>query len=82
MFDLLVAGSILLILCMPLVIIILILKLTGEREAFYYQDRIGFLGKTIKVTKFATMVKDSPNLGTGDITLRNDPRVLPVWKVS
>jgi len=54
--------------------------LTGEHEAFYFQDRIGFMGKIIKVTKFATMVKDSPNLGTGDITLRNDPRVLPLGK--
>lgn len=79
-FDILVSGAILLALSVPLIIVIVILKLTGEREAFYFQDRIGFLGKMIKVTKFVTMIKDSPNLGTGDITLRNDPRVLPVGK--
>lgn len=56
------------------------LEIDGEHEAFYFQDRIGYMGKTVKVTKFVTMVKDSPNLGTGDITLRNDPRVLPVGK--
>ena len=24
------------------------------------------------------MLKDSPNLGTGDVTVKNDPRVLPL----
>ena len=28
--------------------------------------------------KFATMLKNSPNLGTGTVTLKNDPRVLPM----
>jgi lipopolysaccharide/colanic/teichoic acid biosynthesis glycosyltransferase len=78
--DIFVSGTILLILSPLLLLVIAILKLTGEREAFYFQDRIGFKGKTFKVTKFVTMVKDAPNLGTGDITLRNDPRVLPVGK--
>ena len=27
--------------------------------------------------KFATMLKDSPNIGTGTVTLKDDPRVLP-----
>lgn len=79
--DIFVSGAVLLILAVPLCVIIVILKLTGEREAFYFQDRVGLLGKIIKVTKFVTMVKDAPNLGTQDITLRNDPRVLPVGKV-
>jgi len=30
--------------------------------------------------KFATMLKDSPNIGTGTITTRDDPRVLPFGK--
>ena len=30
--------------------------------------------------KFATMLKNSPNMGTGEITLRNDPRVTRVGK--
>ena len=28
--------------------------------------------------KFATMLKNSPNIGTGEITVKNDPRVLPI----
>ena len=79
-FDFLVSGTILLILALPLSVVIIILKLTGEREAFYFQDRVGYLGRIFKVTKFVTMLKNSPNMGTQDITLRNDPRVLPVGK--
>ena len=30
-----------------------------------------------KLYKFATMLKNSPNIGTGTITIENDPRVLP-----
>ena len=62
--DIIVSGIVLLILSPLLIVVIIILKLTGEREAFYFQDRIGFLGKTIKVTKFVTMVKNAPNWGT------------------
>ncbi len=78
--DIVISGAVLLLLSPVLVVVILILKLTGEHEAFYFQDRVGFMGKIIQVTKFATMVKNSPNIGTQDITLRNDPRVLPVGK--
>ncbi|WP_202617479.1 sugar transferase [Roseimaritima sediminicola] len=78
--DITVSALVLLILAVPLAFVIVILKLTGEREAFYLQDRVGQGGKIIQVTKFATMLKASPTLGTQNITLRNDPRVLPVGK--
>ena len=32
------------------------------------------------IYKFATMVKNSPNMGSGDVTLRNDPRVTKAGK--
>ena len=32
------------------------------------------------IYKFATMIKNSPNIGNGDITLRNDPRVTYIGK--
>ena len=41
------------------------------------QQRVGHRGKTFGLIKFATMLKDSPNMGAGSITLRDDPRVLP-----
>jgi lipopolysaccharide/colanic/teichoic acid biosynthesis glycosyltransferase len=36
--------------------------------------------KLFNLLKFATMLKDSPNLGSGTVTLKSDPRVLPVGK--
>ena len=73
-----VLSSIALLVLSPLLFpIAVILKLTGEHYIFYKQERVGFKGKSFGLLKFATMLKDSPNLGTGDITLQNDPRVLP-----
>ena len=74
----LVALLFLLPLLLPVVII---LRFTGEGEVFYQQDRVGQSGKVFGVKKFATMLKDSPNLGTGTITVKNDTRVLPVGKI-
>jgi lipopolysaccharide/colanic/teichoic acid biosynthesis glycosyltransferase len=67
-----------LFLLLPIFIpVILALRFTGEREIFYTQERVGKDGKTFGLLKFATMLRDSPNLGTGTITLQNDPRILP-----
>jgi lipopolysaccharide/colanic/teichoic acid biosynthesis glycosyltransferase len=60
--------------------IICILKATGEGEVFYIQARIGKNGSHFGLLKFATMLKDSPNIGSGEITINNDPRVLPLGK--
>ena len=54
------------------------LKFTGEGEIFFLQQRIGKNGEIFRLFKFATMLKDSPIKGTGTITVRNDPRILPV----
>ncbi len=79
-FDIIVSVIAILILS-PLMIPIMIgLKLTGEGYIFYYQKRIGYRNRYFNIMKFATMLKNSPNIGTGIITLRNDPRVLPMGK--
>jgi len=68
-----------LILLSPLLIPIMVgLKMTGEGYVFYFQKRIGYKKKYFDIWKFATMLKDSPNMGTGSITLRDDPRVTPM----
>ncbi|MDA7844230.1 sugar transferase [Gammaproteobacteria bacterium] len=79
-FDLVFSGIALLALSILLIPIILILRFTGEGEIFFLQDRIGKGGKIFKLIKFATMQKDSPNIGTGTVTMKGDPRVLPVGK--
>jgi lipopolysaccharide/colanic/teichoic acid biosynthesis glycosyltransferase len=57
------------------------LRFTGEGEVFYLQERIGKGRKPFAVKKFATMLKNSANIGTGTITIKNDPRVLPIGKI-
>jgi len=78
--DLLIAFVALLLLSPILIPAIIILKLTGEHEVFYFQKRIGYKNRPFNIWKFATMLKNSPNIGTGEITLRNDPRVTAFGK--
>lgn len=77
-FDVVVSIIVIIILSPLLIPIIIGLKLTGEGYIFYYQKRIGYKNKYFNIIKFATMLKNSPNIGTGLITLRNDPRVTPM----
>ena len=55
--------------------------MTGEGEIFYLQKRIGINRQSFHLLKFATMLKNSPKLLTGSITIKNDPRVLPFGKI-
>ena len=75
--DIVVSATAILILAPLLVPVMLILRFTGEGEVFYRQQRVGYQNKTFDILKFATMLKDSPNMKGGEITLRRDPRVLP-----
>ena len=54
------------------------LKLTGEGYVFYLQDRVGFKNKIFRIYKFATMLKDSPNMAGGLITVKKDARLTPL----
>jgi lipopolysaccharide/colanic/teichoic acid biosynthesis glycosyltransferase len=79
-FDIFFSLSALIILSPLLIPIVILLKLTGEHEVFYFQKRIGYKNREFNIWKFATMLKNSPNIGTGEITLRNDPRVTKMGK--
>lgn len=74
--------STLAIICLSpiLLMIILLLSITGEREIFYRQQRVGINQTPFDLLKFATMLKNSENMGAGTVTLQNDSRVLPVGK--
>jgi len=80
-FDILLSSIALFALSPLFIIIIIILKLTGEKEVFYFQERIGFCNKKFKIWKFATMLKNSMNLGNGSITVKDDYRVTPVGRI-
>ncbi len=58
----------------------LALALTGEHHVFYFQQRIGRRNRPFHIWKFATMLKNSPNMNGGLHTTRRDPRVLPLGR--
>lgn len=76
-FDIIVAALAVLLLSPLLLPVVIILRATGEHEIFYQQERMGRGGKPFLILKFATMLKNSPHMAGGDITVRKDPRVLP-----
>src|SRR5580765_5301790 len=78
--DIILSLIVIMILSPLFLVIIIILKLTGEGEVFYRQKRVGLDGALFGVFKFATMAKNSENTGTGLITIKGDPRVFPVGR--
>ena len=79
-FDFIFAALGILLLSPLFLVLIIILRLTGEKEIFFFQKRLGQNRKEFMLCKFATMLKDSPNIMYGTITIHNDPRILPFGK--
>lgn len=79
-FDILFSGIAIIILLPFMIPIMIGLKLTGEHDIFYGQIRIGKGRKEFKLWKFATMLRNSPNMAGGLYTSKNDPRMLPMGK--
>ena len=77
-FDFLLSLIMLFLLAPILIPIVIGLKITGEGYIFYLQERVGFKNQAFSILKFATMLKDSPNMKGGIITLKKDPRITPM----
>jgi lipopolysaccharide/colanic/teichoic acid biosynthesis glycosyltransferase len=76
--DVVLSGIMLLLLAPLLIPIIIGLKLTGEGYVFYMQERVGYRNINFSIFKFATMLKDSPNMAGGVITTKKDSRITPM----
>ena len=76
--DIIVSLITLIILLPVFIPIIIILIFSAEGEVFYFQERYGIYNSRFQIWKFATMLKNSMNIGTGSITLQNDPRVTKI----
>ncbi len=76
--DIVFSGLALLLLSPLFVVVAVVLRLTGEGEVFFRQERAGQQGKSFNLLKFATMLKNSPHMDSGVLTVKNDPRILPV----
>ena len=73
-----VLSFLLLVIFSPILLCVsVILSVTAEKEIIYVQERIGLNGRKFNLIKFATMLKTSPNIGNGTVTVKNDPRILP-----
>lgn len=81
LFDFTLASLALVALGPLLIPIALVLRFTGEGEIFYRQTRLGRDAKPFGILKFATMLKNSPSMAGGDISTRDDPRILPVGRL-
>jgi lipopolysaccharide/colanic/teichoic acid biosynthesis glycosyltransferase len=79
-FDLLFSGMAILVLFPLMIPVMAGLKLTGEHYIFYRQARVGRYGEDFGLLKFATMLRDSPNMPGGLYTGVDDPRLLPMGK--
>lgn len=78
--DVSAAGMGLLVLSPVFLVVAVILKVTGEGEILFLQERMGFRNRPFRITKFATMVKSAAVMKDGDYTIQNDPRILPVGR--
>ena len=79
-FDLILSIAALFILAPLIIVTIVVLRFTGEGEVFFRQIRIGRNETEFNLLKFATMQKNSPLIGLGELTISDDPRVLPFGK--
>lgn len=80
-FDVIISSLLCLIILPFILPIMLLLKITGEGHIFFIQKRVGLNGKEFSLLKFATMLKSSPNIGTRNLTIKDDPRILPFGKI-
>lgn len=78
-FDFIVALIMLIVLCIPIAIISVWIKLDSEGPVFYRQERVTTNGKHFRIHKFRTMVINADKIGT-QVTVGNDSRITRVGK--
>lgn len=78
-FDFVVALIMLIVLCIPIAIISVWIKLDSEGSVFYRQERVTTNGKHFRIHKFRTMVSNADKIGT-QVTVGNDSRITKAGK--
>ena len=74
-FDRVVALLGLLVLCLPMLIIAMLVKITmPDGPVFFTQQRVGLHGRLFKIHKFRTMVSNADKIGTA-VTVGHDSRI-------
>jgi exopolysaccharide biosynthesis polyprenyl glycosylphosphotransferase len=79
-FDI-VSALVLLILVSPLMVYFMLrIKADSPGPVFYFQERIGYLGKPFNIIKFRTMYDGSEN-GVPRLSSANDERITPLGRI-
>ena len=79
MFDVILASIFLILLCTPIVVLALFIKLSSAGPALYWSDRVGINNKIFKMPKFRTMRIDTPAVATHLMT-NPDNYLTPIGK--
>jgi len=79
--DILFSATALLALSPLLLLVAILLRCTGEGCVFYGQERVGRAGRTFLLYKFVTMRKDCGHTPADLLTVKNDPRILPLGRI-
>jgi O-antigen biosynthesis protein WbqP len=63
-FDILISLSLLIIVFIPLILVVILIKLTSKGPAIYWSQRVGRKNKLFPMPKFRSMKSDSPQVAT------------------
>lgn len=69
------------ILCIPMLIVALLVKLDSNGPVLFKQERLGLNGKLFRIYKFRSMRFNSEHTGTGVYSEKGDPRVTRVGRI-
>ena len=76
-FDFFVALVMLIVLCIPMLVISVWIKIDSKGPVFYRQERVTTNGKHFRIHKFRTMVSNADKIGT-TVTVGYDSRITGV----
>lgn len=79
-FDIIVAGILLILLFPVFLVLSLMIKLDSQGPVIFKQVRITTYGRKFKIYKFRTMVNNADKMGT-QVTTKGDARVTRIGKV-
>ena len=63
-FDLILGVVVFILLAAPMLLIVIIVRLTSKGSALYWSDRVGKNNKIFKMPKFRSMLIDTPDVAT------------------
>lgn len=76
-----ICGTVFGIISLPIILIFAILvKLTSKGPVFFKQERVGYMGKPIKIVKLRSMRQDAEKKTGAVWAKKNDPRVTSVGR--